>query len=283
MLRCALLLHAASPTTLLLLLLLASCCDVTAGRNPYIVNGREVEAPGRWPWQASLQMQGSHVCGASLISRRWLITAAHCYHAAPPDSEILFSVVLGAHDIYWEISPAAAPEGSPRRYSIDKFITHPDYIHGVKFSNDIAVVQLSRHEEVELNDHVKPVSLPQPSEYFYGHDCWISGWGSLQTLEGPLPDYLQELKVAPISNLRCDDYMPFDRPSKDQVCVKGYGAGACAGDSGGPLSCRSQPTGEWVVAGAAAFVIGECDVTFPSVYTSVVSHLSWIKNVTDVA
>ncbi|XP_011529911.1 transmembrane protease serine 11B isoform X2 [Homo sapiens] len=43
-----------------------------------IVNGKS-SLEGAWPWQASMQWKGRHYCGASLISSRWLLSAAHCF------------------------------------------------------------------------------------------------------------------------------------------------------------------------------------------------------------
>ncbi|CAH1247107.1 CTRB1 [Branchiostoma lanceolatum] len=48
---------------------------------PKIVGGHEA-VPGSWPWMVGVQLSGhghGHYCGGTLISDRWIVSAAHCF------------------------------------------------------------------------------------------------------------------------------------------------------------------------------------------------------------
>ena len=55
-------------------------CGVTAiapSVSVRVVGGVEA-VPHSWPWMVSLQADGRHNCGGSLINSQWVLTAAHC-------------------------------------------------------------------------------------------------------------------------------------------------------------------------------------------------------------
>ena len=65
-------------TMLKLAIILVSVYACAARRSPNIINGMDVNPPGKYPWQVSLQVYGEHNCGGSIISPNWVLTAAHC-------------------------------------------------------------------------------------------------------------------------------------------------------------------------------------------------------------
>lgn len=54
------------------------CGKSSSAPSTRIVGGTKA-VNGAWPWQVSLQIQGRHVCGGSIIGRSWILSAAHCF------------------------------------------------------------------------------------------------------------------------------------------------------------------------------------------------------------
>ncbi len=60
-----------------------------------IVGGENIKR-GEFPWMASLQYNGDHFCAATLISNKFVVTAAHCVDSSAPHPA---EVVLGVHNL----------------------------------------------------------------------------------------------------------------------------------------------------------------------------------------
>lgn len=49
---------------------------------PQLLNrivGGEDSMDAEWPWVVSIRKNGTHHCAGSLLTNRWVVTAAHCF------------------------------------------------------------------------------------------------------------------------------------------------------------------------------------------------------------
>ncbi|XP_031142871.1 ST14 transmembrane serine protease matriptase a isoform X2 [Sander lucioperca] len=249
-------------------------CGSTMFKTSRIVGGQDADA-GEFPWQVSLHVKGfSHVCGATIISQRWLVTAAHCVQ---DDAKTRYSQP-GTWEVYLGLHNQQTVGSAVVKRNLKQIIPHPNYNH-YTFDNDIALMELD--SPVTYSDYIKPICLPAPQHDFpVGSTVWITGWGA--TREGGFAaKVLQKAQVRIINQAVCNDLMGGDITSR-MLCagVLTGGIDACQGDSGGPLSSPSSRG--MFLAGVVSWGDGCARRNKPGIYTAVTKFRGFIKEKTGV-
>ncbi|XP_051733469.1 enteropeptidase [Ctenopharyngodon idella] len=233
-----------------------------AGR---VVGGQDAQE-GAWPWIVSLHWLGRHVCGATLIDREWLITAAHCVYGKNVHLSN-WAAMLGLHSQFGTDNP------NRQIHYIDQIIMHKRYNRITKES-DFALMHLQT--PVSYTDYIQPICLPDPgAQIEEGRKCFIAGWGLLSE-SGDVANVLQEAVVPLLSNTQCQEWLP-EYNITDRILCAGYtegGVDSCKGDSGGPLMC--EEAGHWVLVGATSFGIGCARPQRPGAYARVSQFIDWV-------
>lgn len=240
---------------------------VTREVSPKIVGGND-SREGAWPWVVALYFNDQQVCGASLVSRDWLVSAAHCVYGRNLEPS-KWKAVLGLY----MASNLTSPQIETRL--IDQIVINPHYNKRRKDS-DIAMMHLEL--KVNYTDYIQPICLPEENQVFSpGRICSIAGWGTL-AYQGSTADVLQEADVPLLSNEKCQQQMPEYNITENMVCA-GYEAGgvdSCQGDSGGPLMC--QENNRWLLAGVTSFGYQCALPNRPGVYARVPRFTEWIQS-----
>ncbi|XP_053546310.1 chymotrypsin-C [Bombina bombina] len=233
-----------------------------------VVGGHDVRA-NSWPWQISLQYQGTsawgHTCGGTLIASNWVLTAAHCI-----SSSRTYRVVLGKNSLQTE------EEGSVI-ISPETIIVHESW-NSFLIVNDIALIKLS--QPVVFSDKIQAACLPADGELLANnYPCYVTGWGRLYT-NGPIADNLQQALLPVVDHATCSQRDWWGTQVKaTMVCAGGDGiVSGCNGDSGGPLNCQASD-GSWSVHGVVSFGSGlRCNYAKkPTVFTRVSAYIDWIN------
>ncbi|KAG8519155.1 Transmembrane protease serine 9 [Galemys pyrenaicus] len=229
-----------------------------------IVGGVEA-SPGEFPWQVSLQENNEHFCGAAIVGRRWLVSAAHCFNELQAPTEWV---------AYAGTTHLSGGEAGTVRASVERIITHPAYDADTA-DFDVAVLQL--RSPLPFGRRVQPVCLPAASHAFPpGRRCLISGWGYLKEDFLVKPEMLQKATVELLDQALCASL--YGHSLTDRMVCAGYLDGkvdSCQGDSGGPLVCE-EPSGRFFLAGIVSWGIGCAEAWRPGVYARVTRLRDWI-------
>ncbi|XP_029794544.1 enteropeptidase [Suricata suricatta] len=187
--------------------------------SPKIVGGSNAKE-GAWPWVVALYYNDQLLCGASLVSNDWLVSAAHCVYGRNLEPS-KWKATLGLH----MTSNLSSPHIVTRL--IDQIVINPHYNKRIKDS-DIAMMHLDF--KVNYTDYIQPICLPEENQVFPpGRICSIAGWGRL-IHQGPTANILQEANVPLLSNEKCQQQMPEYNITENMVCA-GY-------EEGGIDSCQ---------------------------------------------
>ncbi|XP_008552853.1 trypsin-1-like [Microplitis demolitor] len=214
------------------------------------------------PWQVSVHYLNEHQCGGSILSKEWVITAAHC--------------VTAAANFYMIRAGSVYHNSLGSIHSVDRIIKH-EFFTTNKYgfhNNDIALVHVA--EIFILDTSRQAIPLYNVDEVIStSTKAQVTGWGDVVLATNTL----QLINTYIITKINCNTtYSRYGGIYDNQSCI-GETTGnpaACRTDAGGPVVLSKR------LAGIISWSEGCGRPTFPSVFTEVSHYRLWIKRYSGV-
>uniref|UniRef100_A0A1L8DQP6 trypsin n=1 Tax=Nyssomyia neivai TaxID=330878 RepID=A0A1L8DQP6_9DIPT len=223
----------------------------------YVINIQDA------PYQLSLQRYNWHICGASLISDSYILTAAHCTSGSTADS---FTVRAE--------SSFHGRDGVVHK--IKRIIQHPQFDYST-IDYDFSILELET--PVTFNERLRPIGLPEQDEDVPDNTALlVSGWGNTQNSQESR-EHLRAAIVPKSNDKVCNTaYKAYGGITPRMICagLPQGGKDACQGDSGGPLAHED------VLVGVVSWGYGCAVPGYPGVYSRVASVRDWIRTSTNI-
>ncbi|KAF4530496.1 hypothetical protein B566_EDAN017513 [Ephemera danica] len=274
--------------TLGLLALTANAGSLRIPPQHYIVGGVQA-SPGEYPSQLSLQYNGVHRCGASIISENYALTTAYCVcveecliaeespKPPPTNFKTIFQLVSGTNDLQ---------STDKKIHNIAEITIRDGYIgEENSWLNNIAVIKVERSGNfdpsllIALHAGDPETGIEEP-----GKPVKIVGWG-YETEDGTMSDLLLEADLTVVDFKTCHDryFVEFGATAvvDQHICAAALDGkrGSCDGDYGGPLLYIDEAGP--VVVGLMSWGLGCARPGYPAVYARTSRHCGWIKTNTN--
>ncbi|XP_055544445.1 trypsin-4-like [Wyeomyia smithii] len=216
------------------------------------------------PYLVSIGIQPiGHICGGSIISASWVLTAAHCMTKMTP---AILSVRAGStyHNRGGEVR------------GVSRIISHENFDLYYKMDYDFALLQLS--SPLIFGETVAAAPLADYTQSFYKNDmCKASGWGVEKSSGTEVPETIKSIDIPLVDQDTCrQQYQPKYVITQRMICAGAKGKDSCQGDSGGPLFCQG------VLLGVVSFGIGCATDRHSGVYSNIPDVRNWIWKHTGV-
>ncbi|KPJ00021.1 Serine protease easter [Papilio xuthus] len=206
-----------------------------------------------YPWMALLEYRfGRIMCGGSLISPNFILTAAHCIettHGKPAFARLAEYNMTSFPTDYVEVDGGATETITVSLIAVKWSEKHPMFDKNT-YHHDIGLVKLA--EDAKSSDFIRPICLPRynfADQFDTNTNFITAGWGVHGSINN---DIKMEAKLPYMPIPTCKRSISIPSLTNKQLCAGGVA-------SYGPDSCSN--------------------IREPTVYTYVYEYLDWIDSV----
>ncbi|KAJ8923003.1 hypothetical protein NQ315_001551 [Exocentrus adspersus] len=197
------------------------------------------------------------ICGTTIVSRYWVLTAGHCCELVKPYP--LDKVKVSANSAKWKEGVA---------HDVEAVMIHPNYTRKT-VSHNLCLIKVR-------NPFVDSMEVPIPlagSRYKYVANTTATtmGWSSRDFYDSD-ELYSTPVVLVPFTTCRSINNLNID---ETMVCAKNLAKLDCSYDSGGPLFQNH------LVVGVVSFETDCASADYPRVYTRMAYFEKWIGQVED--